>query len=418
MKKYLVGGAVRDTLLKLPIQEKDWVIVGSTPQEMLNIGYEQVGKDFPVFLHPNNHEEHALARTEKKSGIGYTGFTCYTSPVITIEEDLYRRDLTINAMARDIHGKLIDPYQGKKDIKSRILRHVSDTFKEDPLRILRVARFAAKLRNMNFTIAPETIILMQNMTNELLSLPPERIWIETKKALITENPQIYFKVLHHCNALKILFPELNILFNIPMLQKWNLNTETNVGDHTMNALKNITFLTNNIAARFAVLCHDIGKGVTPKKKWPKHPNHEILGIPLINHLCNRLKVPKKIHKFSKIVSQYHEYLHNITTISSEKLMTLFNVFNCWKNPYKIKQIINIDKSNNLKYINKENNLFYNKEKFLHAAFTITQNINVKEIINDGFTGINISKELYYRRLNSLKSWKKLYNNSLNKQIDK
>lgn len=403
MKKYLVGGAVRDTLLKIPIKEKDWVIVGATPQEMLNIGYEQVGKDFPVFLHPTNHEEYALARTERKSGTGYTGFICHTSPLITIEEDLYRRDLTINAMAYDIQGNLIDPYHGAKDIQLRILRHVSNTFQEDPLRILRVARFAAKLKNMNFTIAPETLKLMQTMIHELLYLSPERIWMETKKALTTDNPQIYFQVLRHCGALRLLFPELDVLFDIPMLNKWNLNTEINVGDHTMDALKKITYLTNNINLRFAILCHDIGKSITSKKIWPNHPNHGTFGISLIENLCNRLKTPKKICKFAKIVSQYHEYLFDTTTISFDILMTLFTVFNCWKYPYNIKQIININKSNTLKDINNKNKFYYHKENFLYQAFTTAKKIKTQDIIKDGFTGINISQELYSRRLHALKT---------------
>lgn len=405
MKIYLVGGAVRDTLLKLPITEKDWVIVGATPQEMLNIGYEQVGKNFPVFLHPDNHEEYALARTERKSGKGYTEFVCHTSPLITIEEDLSRRDLTINAMAYDAHGTLIDPYHGQRDIQLKILRHISNTFKEDPLRVLRVARFAAKFTHIHFTIAPETLILMQQMIHELLYLSPERIWIETKKALATNNPQIYFQVLHHCGALKILFPELNILFNIPMLCKWNTNLQINVGDHIINSLKKMAYLTNNITLRFAILCHDIGKGITPHKTWPIHPNHGILGISLIENLCNKLKIPRKICNFAKIVSQYHEYLYNISSISSKKLMILFKVFNCWKYSYQIKNIINIYKSNNVEYINKENNS-NNIEKFLYTAFMITNKITVKDIINDGFTGINISKELYLRRLNALTLWKK------------
>lgn len=409
MKKYLVGGAVRDTLLKLPIKEKDWVIVGSTPQEMLKIGYEQVGKDFPVFLDPKNHEEHALARTERKSGKGYTGFTCYTSPLTTIEEDLYRRDLTINAMAYDTHGKLIDPYHGKKDIQLRILRHVSNTFKEDPLRILRVARFAAKFTHMHFTIAPETLILMQKMTYELPYLSPERIWIETKKALTTDNPQVYFQILRRCNALKIIFPELNILFTIPTINKKNINIHTNVGDHTMISLKKISYLTNNINLRFAILCHDIGKSITPQKKWPEHPDHGILGIPLINNICNRLKIPKKICNFSKIVAQYHEQIKNLTTIPAEALMILFKAFNCWQYPYKIQQIIKIIKSNNPEYINNEDKNSYYKKHFLHIAFIITTTIKIEDIIKEGFTNANISKELYSRRLNALKLWRKKTN---------
>lgn len=223
MKKYLVGGAVRDILLKLPVKERDWVITGANPQDMLNMGYTQVGKSFPVFLHPNNHEEYALARTERKSGSGYTGFIVHTSPLITIEEDLFRRDLTINAMAYDTDGNLIDPYNGQRDIKLKLLRHVSNAFYEDPLRVLRVARFAAKFKNMGFKIVPETLNFMSKMTNELISISAERIWIETKKALNTNNPQIYFQVLKQCKALSVLFPEIDALF-----YKSNLKKKINV----------------------------------------------------------------------------------------------------------------------------------------------------------------------------------------------
>lgn len=405
MKKYLVGGAVRNKLLNLPIREKDWVIVGATPQEMLKIGYEQVGKNFPVFLHPDNHEEYALARTEKKSGSGYTGFICNTSPLITIEEDLSRRDLTINAMAYDvINGKLIDPHHGQKDIKLKILRHISDAFKEDPLRVLRVARFAAQFKNMHFTIAPETLTIMQKMVHELLSLSPERIWIETKKALETDNPQIYFKILKKCNALKILFPELDILFNIPMLLKDNLNTKINVGDHIITALHKSSCLTKNLNVRFSILCHDIGKGTTPRNTWPRHPHHETLGVPLIENLCNRLKIPKKICNFSKKVSQYHGYLYDVKKISPEVFMILFKVFNCWKHPYIIKQIIDIINSNTAKHSNNTNHLNI-KNHSLYTALKITTNVNVQNIIKDGFIGINIKKELYSRRLHALKLWK-------------
>ncbi|URJ29733.1 tRNA CCA-pyrophosphorylase [Blochmannia endosymbiont of Camponotus sp.] len=404
MEKYLVGGAVRDTLLKLPIKEKDWVVVGSSPQEMLSNGYEQVGKDFPVFLHPENHEEYALARTERKSGRGYTGFTCHADPSVTIEEDLYRRDLTINAMAYDTHGNLVDPYHGRRDIQLRLLRHVSHTFNEDPLRVLRVARFAARFAHMNFTIAPETLMLMQQMIHELLFLSPERVWIETKKALITNNPQIYFIVLHHCGALKILFPEFNTLFDTPDLVQQN--TPINTENLTMMMLTKIACLTDDINVRFSILCRDLGKPtlLNNKKKRIKHPDYRKSGVPLINNLCNRLKIPHEICNFAKIVSEYHDYLYNIETLTPKMLMKLFNVFDCWRRPKRLEQIILISQSNTLRYTN-HNDYLYNQTNFLHTAFSITKKICIADIIEDGFTGINISKELQARRLHALNIWK-------------
>lgn len=401
MQKYLVGGAVRDSLLKLPIKEKDWVITGSTPQEMLNIGYEQVGKDFPVFLHPKNHEEYALARTERKSGQGYTGFTCYASPVISIEEDLYRRDLTINAMAYDMHGNLLDPYNGQRDIKLRLLRHVSNAFYEDPLRVLRVARFAAKLKKLRFTIAPETLLLMQKMTQELQSLSPERIWMETKKALITDSPHIYFQVLNQCGALKRLFPELYILFK----KTTNTNQQNNaiaysIGDQVMKTLSNIAYISNSLSVRFSILCCHLGKKNNPQKE--SDSNYQISKISPINTLCNRLKIPRNIFKFAKTCALYHDYLTNFTILSPKNLMTVFMAFNCWKFPNHIEKIIYINKSNSLD--NKNLNYLYSQEQFLRAAFKITKYIKTNDIIENGFTGSDISKELYSRRLNVLTKW--------------
>ncbi|URJ25151.1 multifunctional CCA addition/repair protein [Candidatus Blochmannia ocreatus (nom. nud.)] len=408
MKKYLVGGAVRDMLLKLPIKEKDWVIVGSNPQEMLNTGYSQVGKDFPVFLHPKTHEEYALARTERKSGLGYTGFICNTTSSITIEEDLYRRDLTINAMAYDPNTNvIIDPYHGQQDIQLRLLRHVSHTFNEDPLRVLRVARFAAKLAYMHFTIAPDTLALMKTMSKELITIPSERIWTETKKALITNSPQIYFKILYYCGALKILFPEINMLFN-----KFSIaenHTEMNIGAYTMQALSKIAFLTNDINIRFSILCRDLDTkfffNKTQNNINTNYINKKQSGISNIRNLCNRLKIPNKIRNFAETVSKYRNYLYNFKQLPSEILIILFNNFDCWHYPNKIEKIILINKSNITKYKKFQNDALSDQEKFLRSAFSIAQKISTVNIINDGFTGVNISKELYLRRLHALNTWR-------------
>lgn len=265
MKSYLVGGAVRDGLLGLPIKDRDWVVVGATPQQMLDAGYQQVGRDFPVFLHPDSHEEYALARTERKSGSGYTGFTCYAAPDVTLEQDLLRRDLTVNAMAQDADGSLIDPYGGRHDLQQRILRHVSPAFGEDPLRVLRVARFAARYAHLSFRIADETLALMREMTDagELAHLTPERVWKETESALGTRNPQVFFQTLRDCGALKVLFPEIDVLFGVPAPAKWHPEIDTGV--HTLMTLTMAAMLSPELDVRFATLCHDLGKGLTPKE---------------------------------------------------------------------------------------------------------------------------------------------------------
>ncbi len=268
MQVYLVGGAVRDQLLGLPISDRDFVVVGTTPEAMLEQGFQQVGKDFPVFLHPKTHEEYALARTERKTGAGYTGFSCYSAPDVTIEDDLLRRDLTINAMAQSDSGEIIDPFNGIKDLENRLLRHVSSAFSEDPLRVLRVARFAARYFEYGFSIAPETLALMQSMaaTGELSHLTAERVWAETEKALKSSSPQVYFDVLRQCGALRVLFPEIDGLFGVPAPEKWHPEIDTGV--HTLMVMKVIATLSDDIDIRFAALCHDVGKALTPPSVLP------------------------------------------------------------------------------------------------------------------------------------------------------
>ena len=273
MKSYLVGGAVRDALLGLPVKDKDWVVVGATPEAMIDAGYQQVGRDFPVFLHPKSREEYALARTERKSGSGYTGFTCYAAPDVTLEQDLLRRDLTINALAQDENGHIIDVYGGQNDLRDRLLRHISPAFSEDPLRVLRVARFAARYAHLSFRIADETMALMTAMTDagELEHLTPERVWKETENALTTRNPQVFFQVLRDCGALKVLFPEIDALFGVPAPAKWHPEIDT--GIHTLMTLSMAAMLSPEVDVRFSTLCHDLGKGLTPKELWPRHHGH-------------------------------------------------------------------------------------------------------------------------------------------------
>jgi tRNA nucleotidyltransferase (CCA-adding enzyme) len=274
MKTYLVGGAVRDELLDYPVSERDWVVVGARPQDLLDLGYQQVGKDFPVFLHPRSKDEYALARTERKQGHGYTGFAVDCDPSVTLEEDLLRRDLTVNAMARDTDGTIIDPYGGQRDLAARVLRHVSDAFVEDPLRVLRTARFAARYAHLDFSVAPETIALMAEIVSqgELAHLPAERIWIEFDRALGERDPDVFVEVLRDCGALGKLLPELEALFGVPQTEKHHPEIDT--GIHTLMCLQQAVKLSSATDVRFAVLIHDLGKGTTPRAEWPRHIAHE------------------------------------------------------------------------------------------------------------------------------------------------
>ncbi|PLK58675.1 multifunctional CCA tRNA nucleotidyl transferase/2'3'-cyclic phosphodiesterase/2'nucleotidase/phosphatase [Candidatus Palibaumannia cicadellinicola] len=403
MEKYLVGGAVRDRLLQLPVKERDWVVVGATLQEMLIAGYQQVGKDFPVFLHPQSREEYALARIEKKSERGgYTGFTYYASPEITLEEDLRRRDLTINAIACDEQGLLIDPYQGQRDISQRWLRHVSEAFYEDPLRVLRVARFAAQLAHLDFRIVPETLVMMQHMTGELPLLSPERVWKETEKALATRDPQIYFKVLRDCGALEPLFPEVDALFGIPAPAKWHPEIDT--GIHTLMTVAIAARLSDNIAVRFASLCHDVGKGLTPPDKWPSHHGHGQAGVQLVESLCRRLRVPNSLRDLAKIVTEYHDLLHYAAKLTPKKLITFFYTIDVWRRPERLEQMILISKADARGRTGFENHP-YPQGEWLREAYCVASSITSRQVINNGFTGKTIGEQLRQQREHAIARWK-------------
>lgn len=396
MERYLVGGAVRDQLLHLPVQDKDWVVVGATPEQMIEQGYQQVGKDFPVYLHPATQEEHALARTEKKSGHGYGGFICQFSPDVTLEQDLLRRDLTINAIAQNEAGLFIDPFNGRLDIENRILRHISPAFKEDPLRVLRVARFAARFYTLGFSIAAETRLLMQEivMSNELQFLTPERIWKETEKALATQNPEIYFEVLRQCGALAVIFPELDKLFGIPAPEKWH--PEIDSGWHSLLSIKQITQLTDDLTVRFAVTFHDIGKGATPPNQWPHHFNHGLNGLPLIDGLVKRLKIPNRYHKTALMVCQYHDEIHVINRLSSQMLIELLNQLDVWRTPYHLEQLLlssTADYRGRLGWQDRP----YPQADYLREVYQLAKQIDVQSIIQDGFKGEEIKQQLFERR---------------------
>ncbi|MCV2506450.1 MAG: CCA tRNA nucleotidyltransferase [Candidatus Lightella neohaematopini] len=394
LKKYLVGGAVRDMLLNIPIKERDWLIIGVTPQYLLSKGYQQVGKDFPVFIHPNSKEEYALARKEKKISFGHTGFNCYTSPSITVEEDLFRRDLTINAMAIDENGNIVDPYNGRKDIELRILRHVSISFKDDPLRVLRVARFAARFSHLNFTIAPETLNIMKQMRRELIMLSPERIWKETMLALSTKNPHIFFIVLKECKALNIIFPEIYNLFNKKIFLK--CKNIISAGDYALLALANSVKISNNINIRFITLCFNLPL-LNSKLSIGKEKD-------IIYLMYKRLRLPNKLFNLLKIVNDYYNVLINIDDINIYDMLSMFNRIGIKDCTSKINQIILITKANFSVCTRFKNYMWYICD-LIFDAFNMVKTLKADEIMKDGFTGKNISYELTKRRLLLLNKWK-------------
>lgn len=330
MEIYLVGGAVRDKLLRLPVIEKDWVVIGATPEAMVEQGFRPVGKDFPVFLHPQTHDEYALARTERKTAPGYKGFAVHAAPDVSLEQDLIRRDLTINAMAMTPDGRLIDPYGGQQDLENKVFRHISPAFAEDPVRILRVARFAARYRHLGFTLAEETRALMQTMVavGEADYLVPERVWAELFKALKERTPSAFFYTLKDCTALAKIFPELDCLFGVPQPQQHHPEIDT--GLHTMLCLEQAALLSDNPEVRFAALVHDLGKGVTPPAIWPHHYGHEKNGLHVLEKLCERLRVPNAFKALAMHVMQYHTHSHKAFELRASTLTDLLSALGAFK----------------------------------------------------------------------------------------
>ncbi len=335
MQIYLVGGAVRDTLLNYPVHEKDWVVVGETPESMLKAGFRLVGKDFPVFLHPKTKDEYALARTERKSAPGYKGFIVHASPDISLEQDLIRRDLTINAMAMDPEGQLIDPYGGQQDLENRIFRHISPAFAEDPVRILRVARFAARYQHLGFRLAAETLALMQAMVSdgEIDHLVPERVWAELFKALKEKSPSAFFYTLKDCHALPKTFPELDKLFGVP--QPPQHHPEIDTGIHSLMCLEQAALLSSSPEVRFAALVHDLGKGITPKELLPSHHGHEKKGLPLLKKLCKRLRVPNNFRALAMQVMEYHTHSHKVFELRPDTLTDVLSTLGAFKDNPKL-----------------------------------------------------------------------------------
>lgn len=404
MKTYLVGGAVRDQLLGLPTHEYDWVVVGATPEEMLTQGYQQVGKDFPVFLHPETHDEHALARTERKSGSGYTGFICHADPEVTLEQDLLRRDLTINAIAQDSDGSLIDPYHGRRDLELRILRHVSPAFSEDPLRVLRIARFAARFHLLGFTIAPETQALMKQIVNsgEIAHLTAERVWKETEKALSTQSPQVFFQVLRDCGALAVLFPEIDNLFGVPAPEKWHPEIDTGV--HVLMVLEVAAQLSDDIDIRFSALLHDVGKGLTPKEEWPHHHGHGLAGVRLVENICQRFKIPTSTRELARLVSEFHDQIHTIYKLRASTLLNLFNTIDVWRKPSRLEQMALVSEADYRGRAGWQNRA-YPQADYLKQAYAVANSVSVKDIVDAGYTGAEIKNQLNQRRTSALAQWK-------------
>ncbi|AAU38919.1 multifunctional CCA addition/repair protein [[Mannheimia] succiniciproducens] len=409
MQTYLVGGAVRDQLLNLPVKDRDWVVVGATPEQLLSLGYQQVGRDFPVFLHPKTKEEYALARTERKSGAGYTGFICDFSPHISLEQDLIRRDLTINAIAQDNQGKFIDPYEGISDLKNRTLRHISPAFAEDPLRVLRVARFAARYHQLDFSIAPETIALMAEITEkgELQQLTIERVWQETEKALKEKNPEIYFQVLLQVGALKILFPELYALYGVPNPAQYHPEIDSFL--HTMLVLQQAVRLTENTefnksAVRFAAICHDLGKALTPKDILPHHYGHEKAGIQPIRTLSNRLKVPTYYKELAEFTCEYHSYIHKAFELKPETVIKLFNKLDVWRKPQRFEELMLVCVADTRGRTGFEQTAYPQKD-YLRQLYQTALQVNVQQVIEDGFEKQGIRDELTRRRTIAVKTKK-------------
>ncbi|EGF10341.1 multifunctional CCA addition/repair protein [Neisseria bacilliformis] len=338
METYLVGGAVRDALLGLEVKDRDWVVVGSDARTLLSQGYKPVGRDFPVFLHPLTREEFALARTERKTGKGYSGFSCYAAPDVTLEQDLIRRDLTINAMAQDADGRIIDPFGGQADLRGKILRHVSPAFAEDPVRILRTARFAARY---GFAVAPETMSLMRGMveSGEARALVPERVWKELARGLMEDHPERMIEVLRECGALKVALPEVDALFGVP--QRADYHPEIDSGIHTLLTLRRAAALGLTLPERYAALLHDLGKARTPAEILPRHHGHDLAGVEPVQAVNTRLRVPKACAELAESVCRWHIMLHSVKTLRGKTVLNVLQRTDAFRRPERFRMMLNV-----------------------------------------------------------------------------
>jgi tRNA nucleotidyltransferase (CCA-adding enzyme) len=407
MKIYLVGGAVRDKLLNYPSDENDWVVVGGSPEQMVEQGFQPVGQDFPVFINPQTGEEYALARTERKSGHGYQGFTFHTAADISLEDDLVRRDLTINAMAEDSNGQLIDPYGGQQDLQNRVLRHISDAFTEDPLRVLRVARFAARYHHLGFTVAPETLALMTSIVDsgEIQHLVAERVWKETERALCEKSPDIYIDVLRQCGALQILLPEVDVLFGVP--QRADYHPEVDTGIHTLMSLQQAALLSNSAAVRFSVLVHDLGKGITPDHVLPSHKGHEARGLPLVTNVCDRLKVPNEHRQLAMAVTEFHLLCHKAFELRPETILKLLKGLGAIKSERRLEEFLlccEADARGRTGFEDRD----YPSSDYLRQARQVVVKTDISDLLNCGTSGAEIGRQLGLRQTEKLAEFKQNY----------
>ncbi len=405
MRRYLVGGAVRDRLLGRPVHERDWVVVGATPEDMIARGFKPVGRDFPVFLDPQSNEEHALARTERKSGRGYHGFTFHTGADVTLEDDLRRRDLTINAIAEDEHGHIIDPCGGRDDLERRLLRHVSPAFAEDPVRILRTARFAARYQPLGFRVADETLRLMRDMSaaGEVDALVPERVWQETERALQEPAPATFFEILKATGALAKIFPEVAALFGVPQPPRYH--PEIDSGVHTLMALAQAARLDASGPARFAVLCHDLGKALTPRAAWPSHHGHEQRGLAPLGQLCDRLRVPNDYRDLARLVTRYHLHVHRALELRPATLLKLFEALDAFRRPQRVDPFLLACEADARGRTGFEDRA-YPQADFVRDALGVASAVQTQAIVAAGYHGAAVGRELRRQRVRALTDWKR------------
>ncbi len=400
---YLVGGAVRDQLLGRQVTERDWVVVGATPEIMLQEGFQPVGQDFPVFINPGNGEEYALARTERKSGQGYGGFTFHTSPYVTLEDDLIRRDLTVNAMAMGPEG-IIDPYGGQQDLAQRLLRHVSPAFAEDPLRVLRVARFAARYAGLGFTVAPETLALMRQLSEsgELRALTPERSWKEISRALMEPNPEVFVQVLRDCGALAELLPEIDALFGVP--QPAAHHPEVDTGVHVLQVLQIAAREQLPLPARWACLLHDLGKGLTPERDWPKHHGHEQKGIKAVKAVNQRCKVPKDCQELALLCCEYHTHCHRALELRPQTLSKLFKALDIYRRAERFELFLAVCQADAQGRTGREHS-DYPQADYLRGAAQAAREVAIQPLLERGLQGAELGKALEQQRQQALADYK-------------
>lgn len=404
MQIYKVGGAVRDRLLGRPVEEIDWVVVGASAEQMLELGYRPVGADFPVFLHPDSGEEYALARTERKSGRGYGGFVFHASPEVTLEEDLIRRDLTVNAMAEDAQGRLIDPHGGQQDLQARVLRHVSPAFAEDPLRVLRVARFAARYAPLGFSVATETLALMRQLaeSGELSALTPERCWKEISRALLEPRPDVFVQVLRDCGALAELLPEVDALFGVP--QPPAHHPEIDTGVHVLGVLRQCAEHEQPLTVRWACLLHDVGKGLTPEAEWPRHIAHEHKGLRLIQAINQRCKAPRDCAELALLVGELHTHGHRALELRPSTLLELLQRFDVFRRPQRFAEFVaacEMDARGRRGLEQRD----YPQAAYLLGAAAAARQVAVKPLLDTGFKGAELGEALDRERLQALKRYK-------------